>query len=282
MNLATINHKLAGLGLAAVSLLLALAVRAGLPQPMCVYYGQARDGYGWPYLRDAEVILRRGTNDIARHKINGSLAPRVNFALYVHLDDGRSAQGYSPRALRVGDRVSIVVRDQDNEKTIMENQAVPPAGPPGELILCNVTAAEDTDGDGLPDLWEWELIDSSKGVLTSLSEVQGADDFDHDGMSNWQEYQAGTFPFLDYDSLTAAPCVWTPNQRLRLSFLSVPGKIYSACAATNLTQAVWASHAFALTDTDPIQTILVEGTGEWISLFLPIEEPVRFFRLIVE
>ena len=137
-----------------------------------------------PYMQGADAILRRGTNEIARHTIRGSLSPGVNFALYVHLDDGRSAPSYSPRALRSGDLVSIVVRDRDSEQTIMENQAVPPVGLPGDLILRNVTAAEDADGDGLPDTWEWELIAWSDGRLHGLTDVNATDDFDGDGVSN--------------------------------------------------------------------------------------------------
>ena len=266
----------------AAALLLPSAGYAGLPQPMCVYYGQAKDGYGLPYLRDADVILRHGTNEIARQTISGSLRPGVNFALYVHLDDGRSAKPYSPKALRSGDLVSIVVRDRDGEKTVMENQVVPPVGQPGDMILRNVTAAEDVNRDGLPDLWEWELIAWSDGRLRSLADVRGGDDFDGDGMSNLMEYLAGTFPFLDYDYLRIEESALTPNGRLRLTFLSVAGKSYSPVCATNLTESVWAPCAFALSDTGPLQTLPAEGNGDWFSLYLPVQEPARFFGLSVE
>ena len=78
---------------------------------MVVYYGQAKDGFGWPYRRDADVILLHGTNEIARHTIVGSLAPGVNFALNVPLDDGRDATAYARNALRTGEVVSIIVQD---------------------------------------------------------------------------------------------------------------------------------------------------------------------------
>jgi hypothetical protein len=103
-------------------LLSASIIRAGLPQPRCVYYGQALDGYGWPYTTNAQVILLHGTDEVARHTIAGSLSPGINFALYVHLDSGTSATDYSLRALRSGDLVSIVVRDANGEQTIMEQQ----------------------------------------------------------------------------------------------------------------------------------------------------------------
>ena len=266
----------------AALVLLPPAPFAGLPQPMCVYYGQARDGYGLPYLANADVILRHGTNEIARHTVRGALSPGVNFALYAHLDDGRSAQDYSPRALHSGDLISIFVRDAGGERTVMENQAVPPVGPPGELVLINATAADDVDRDGLPDQWEWELIAWSDGRLRTLNDVRGSDDFDGDGMSNLDEYRAGTFAFLDYDYFCVDQSALTPNGRLRLTFLSVPGKFYSACATTNLTEAVWTPCAFSLTETGPVETTPAEGNGYWCYLYLPLEAPARFFRLMVE
>ena len=41
-------------------------------------------------------MLLHGTNQIASQTITGSLTPGVNFALYVHLDDGSTAQALFP------------------------------------------------------------------------------------------------------------------------------------------------------------------------------------------
>lgn len=271
---------LAPLVLAAFGLVLPpCGVGAGLPQPMCIYYGQARDAYGLPYLTNADVILLHGNREIARQTIAGTLAPGVNFALYVHLDDGRSGTTYSPRAIRSGDLVSIVVRDSEGQKEIMENEAVPPVGRPGDLISINATAGTDLDRDGLPDRWEEELIASSAGALQTLAEVRASDDFDGDGMSNLEEYRAGTFAFLDYDYLFIEELAFASNQRLRLTFLSVPGKIYTAFCASDLMPGAWEPTPFALSESGPVQVTPVEGNGDWLSLYVPVEAPSRFFRL---
>jgi hypothetical protein len=112
--------------------------------------------------------------------------------------------------------------------------------------------------------------------------VRGEDDFDGDGMSNRAEYLAGSFPFLDYDYLRVEQSTLTPNGRLRLTFLSVPGKSYSVLCTTNLAQPVWAPCAFALSDTSALQTLPAEGNGGWFSLYLPVAEPTRFFSLSAE
>jgi hypothetical protein len=266
-------------GAAAGLLLLVPALPAGLPQPMCVYYGQARDGYGLPYMTNAEVILLHGKNEVARQTIGGSLTRGVNFALYVHLDDGSSLLPYSARALKSGDLVSVVVRDQDGLHTIMEQRTVPPVGQPGELVLINATGSEDVDDDGLPDTWETELMAWSGGALQTVFDVRPDDDFDHDGMTNLQEYRAGTFAFLDDDYLRIEQYDRTPNNRLRLTFLSVLGKSYNVGCIPDLTKSAWQPSPLAATDTAPFQETPVEGTGEWLSLYVPIGGPAWFFRL---
>lgn len=269
------------LAIAGAGLLPPGKVLAGLPQPMCVYYGQALDGYGLPYRANADVILYHGTNEIARQTITGSLTPGVNFALYVHLDDGSSSGAYSRRALHVGDVVSIMVRDKDGLKTIMENQVVPPVGRPGELVLIHATAADDLDRDGLPDQWERELIDWSGGALSTLTDVNGGDDFDGDGMTNLQEYRAGTFAFLDFDYLFIEQFECTPGDRLRLTLLSVAGKVYSVVCTTDPLAGVWQPSPTATTDSSAFQGAPVEGTGDWLSLYVPIGGPAWFFRVEV-
>ena len=266
----------------ALVLLLPAAVFAGLPQPMCVFYGQALDGYGWPYTTNAQVVLVHENTEIARHAIRGSISPGVNFALYVHLDSGTTPTDYSPRALRSGDEISIVVRDAQGERPIVEFLEVPPVGNPGELIEINVTAGEDLDGDGLPDQWEQELVNWSFGGLGSILDVHPWEGFDGGGQSNWDEYGAGTFAFLEYDFFFAEEFGRTTNGRFGITFLSVPGKLYGARYVHSLNQPLWTPSPVAATESAPFQATPLEGTGDWLTLYLPGTLSSALYRPTVE
>ena len=51
---------------------------------------------------------------------------------------------------------------------------------------------EDTDGDGIADQWERVLIEQTADPSSkTLEDIVPGDDFDDDGVSNWQEYQKG-------------------------------------------------------------------------------------------
>jgi hypothetical protein len=252
---------------------------AGLPQEMCIYYGQAMNQYGWPYLDGADVILKSGTNEIVRHTINGSISPGINFSLYVSLDDGSSVTSYDDKALHEGDPIEIIVRDSRGEQSIMQTN-IPPVGAPGEVIMINVTAATDTDHDGLSDEWEQELVDMSTN-LNSIADVKPNDDFDGDGASNIHEFNSGNFAFLDYDYMFIEK-ITRKNDRFKFELLSVPGKAYYVSSTTNIMNAVWSDASFATTETGEAKPQLLEGDGDWLSFYIDYPDTRKYFRLNVK
>ena len=260
------------IGLLLAACLPAFLAGAGMPQPTVVYYGQALDSYGWPYRDGADVILRVGTNEIARHSISGALAPGVNFILHAPVDDGRDGTPYVRYAVTTGSVVSIVVSDGRGERLVMENASLPPIEKPGEFLRVNVTAGVDADGDGIPDEWEWELIRwANDPAFTSLQDVRPQDDFDGDGVSNGDEYRAGTFAFLDYDKFSAERFQKAANGRLRVDFLTVPGKAYRierAPIGTANGAFDWEGGEFSKTENGDLQSLPAEGTGDWLSFFV--------------
>lgn len=137
-------------------------------------------------------------------------------------------------------------------------------------------------GGRVTDPWEQEMVYWSFGALHNITDVHPGDDFDGDGQSNWDEYRAGTFAFLDYDSFFAEDNGLTTNRRFRVSFLSVPGKAYGVRYVTALNQNLWTPSPIAISETADYQTGPVEGTGDWLSLYVPAELNSSFFRPTVE
>ncbi len=259
------------------------SVFAGLPRPCCIFYGQAKDEYGWPYTRDAEVIMRVNGAELKRHRIDGSVSPGVNFLFRVPIDNG-SGGVYAQRAARSGDAVSFAVVAGGEERTILETNLVMSVGDPGEILSINVTAGNDTDNDRLPDAWEeWIVSWSTDPAVRFITDVDGADDFDGDGMSNRDEYQAGTDPTWDADYFYIEDIECAASKRLRIVCLTVPGKVYRLDARLNLTGSVWQPAPCARSETAPLTDGPIEGTGDFISLYIDTQSAGgRFYRLRVE
>ncbi|NCC51846.1 MAG: hypothetical protein EOM20_11595 [Spartobacteria bacterium] len=255
---------------------------AGVPQPMVIYCGQALNGYGWPYTGDADVILLSGTNEITRHTITGPVAPGINFMLYLNIDDNRSTNRYANGTVVSGQEVSIIIHDVFGQQTIVQSNAIPPVGIPGTVTVVNVTAGIDSDADGLPDLWEWELVAFSGGALTNITDVHPGDDFDGDGSDNLEEYNAGTFAFLDYDYFyidRAAPIV---NGYFDISFITVPDKIYRLQSIEDLMTNDWQDHPYALSAGGALTTDFATGTGNRLHLYVPVGAGPTTLRLRVQ
>jgi len=73
----------------------------------------------------------------------------------------------------------------------------------------------DSDGDGIPDTWMTHTS-ASTGLASDRSRAQ--DDADGEGMSNSQEYLAGTDPLDRRAALSCSSRVWDPARAGRKSF----------------------------------------------------------------
>jgi hypothetical protein len=241
------------IGMMMLAALLNLTVTPALavvPQPLCVFYGQALDDFGWPYLRDAEVVLKINGKEFSRYPVQGMISPGVNFILRVAIDSGNGT-AYSDQAVPTGSSIDIVVIANGMSRTIMEGASLPKVGKPGDIQYCNVTAGTDLDNDGLSDEWErWIITYSSHDSITSIWDVVGIDDFDGDGASNAAEYRAGTDPAWDQDSFTMDSLQLISGDLWSCQILSVPGKAYTMYDSENLMNP-WTLLPFSLTPGGP-------------------------------
>lgn len=117
----------------------------------------------------------------------------------------------------------------------------------------DLNLGEDLDHDGLPDIWEaWQLYqagyypDDNGNWPVNLLDKNG--DFDHDGLSNRQEYLAGTFAGDATERFILQIKEKTASQ-VRLEFFAITGKRYTIERSTDMK--TWARVPFtAGTATD--------------------------------
>lgn len=124
----------------------------------------------------------------------------------------------------------------------------------------------DTDGDGLPDGWEWMY---GLNPVSSLGENGPEGDPDADGMTNYEEYVAGTLPD-DGQSVFKVAEVVAGGASVGLRWQAREGKEYRVLASSDM--ALWLEVA-TISPGD-------ERLAEWFDS-TSNAEPRRFYKLQV-
>lgn len=237
-----------------LGLMLAAPLMAGMPLPSFRYFGMLSDEFGWPVVAadNAVIILRIGTNECARYTADERIGFGVNYILEVPMETSAGAR-YARYSARQGDAVSITVLMDGVEKTLMNSNSIPTVGSPGTATRVDLNLGEDTDHDGLSDLWETLLIiNNSGGLYTNITQVLPGDDFDGDHSSNLSEFLAGTAPEWAGDVFQVEDWMRAENGQVALCFYTVRGNSYqlfeSPSAATN-PALNWARTVFQTTAT---------------------------------
>jgi hypothetical protein len=138
------------------------------------------------------------------------------------------------------------------------------------LRLTNLVIV-DSDGDGLPDWWE------DKFGLNKNNPADASLDSDGDGVSNVNEFLAGTLP-NNANSFFHVTAVNPEGGNLRITWTTVGGKSYRV-----QTNAPAASGSLTPNFADLSPLISVTGVGESTTNFLHIggftNAPARYYRI---
>lgn len=266
------------LGLAFLTVLACLngPVGAYPPAPFHLFYGMLRDEFGTPINTGAEVIFETGTGIQIKTTVIPGIESAANYRLEVPMDSGLMAAPYLPTAMRptVPFRVRVRVGGVTYLPIEMAGD-MRQLGLPGQRTRLDLTIGEDSDGDGLPDAWE-------RLINPDISKVKPGDDADKDGLTNLQEYFAGTYAF-DPANGFALSIVGVHQGRPQFEFLAVNARTYTLLGSTDLKN--WEVLPFRLATeagsapvrasfaTDSVQKVKIEA--------IPPENgtPPTYFRL---
>jgi hypothetical protein len=212
--------------------LFVLPVQAFPPAPHYTIYGTVRDQVGQTLTAEgAVIVLLKGGVEVGRTPINSALWFDHNYELNIRIDQNRSGTTfYNEKAIPAQGLFSLVVEMNGALFYPIEVSGNLTAGKGGERVRLDLNLGEDSDGDGLPDVWEqWQLYqagyypDENGDWPINLIDRNG--DFDGDGSSNWLEYLAGTFAGDATEKFTLEIKERLPES-VRFEFYAITGKSY--------------------------------------------------------
>src|SRR5262245_13175519 len=266
---------------AAGMLVLALASQAFPPAPSHLIYGQVRDEYGVALSVTNALIVFESTNagQIAS-SIVPQLEPGVNYRLNLSMDSGIAPDLYKVTALQPNVPFRLRVKIGDVNYLPMEMVAnYATLGQPAESTRIDLTLGVDADGDGLPDAWQRLLI----SMLGPGARIGPNDDADGDGISNLNEYLAGTYAFQP-DSGFRLNLVRNAEGAPLLEFMVVSPRTYTVYSSTDLQS--WVPIQFNIPADGPSATNLSSYRATdihilQVSPILPPGQPVtgQYFKV---
>lgn len=257
------------------------------PAPHYTLFGLVRDQVGQRLgVEGASLVLLKGGVEIGRTPITTGQLDR-NYELRIRIDANRSgASLYSERAVAAEGAFSLLVEMNGSRFYPIEVAGELSAGKGGERVRLDLNLGEDTDGDGLPDIWEqWQLYQAGffpdGDGRWDLSLIDRNGDFDGDGVDNHREYVAGTFAGdatekfdLTIREKTAAG--------VRFEFYAITGKTYTIERSAD--GVTWTRVPFAIgapADGGQSHSATSVGIVSAFAVPVPASADKEFYRLTV-
>lgn len=257
--------RLSDLGRPIISLfvLAALAPVAAAfpPAPYYTIYGMVRDENGNSLrVNGSRVVFYKDGVEFLSETIKDGEILDQNYQIRLRMDMLRNGtQSYNALANSTGTPFTLGIVLHDVVYYPIEISSTLQVGKPGERLRLDLTLGVDSDEDGIPDAWEESQLHAA-GIRPGengwdLSLITRDGDFDGDGISNWDEYIAGTYATDSSDYFKVEISAKFPESA-RLSFYSIYGKTYSLETSTDLK--TWAPASVYLSnpniDEDPAVT----------------------------
>lgn len=267
----------------------AMAARTAppVPKPPVVTYGLIRDEYGVPLADDAKAVARlvRDAEPEGTVYSQCSVAANVflgmNYRLSLEID---SSGPVRTRAVTVGTpmRVQAIVDGVDEGLSPSPTVTTPAAG---TLQRRDYTLGEDADGDGLPDAWELWMMElnpnaGEDGAPDSLASFKPDGDDDRDGMSNMQEFLAGTDPFSETDLFSIVSFETVPGTTLAaITFKTSVDRLYHVLVSDTADGANWSPVATSDSPDGAFGYGTYEGTGRKMTVYVDAALGSAFFKV---
>lgn len=202
------------------------------PAPFHTLYGMVRDEHGQVLRVDgAQVVFYKNGSEFLSSTISEGESLDQNYQIRLRMDMQRAGtESYTALANVTGTPFTLGVVLHDVVHYPIEMSSPRNVGQPGERARLDLTLGIDADGDGIPDAWEHAQLyagghsPGDDGWDLSLIDRNG--DFDGDGISNWNEYIAGTYATDPTDYLALRLTAKFPDS-VRLGFYAIYGKTYS-------------------------------------------------------
>jgi len=279
------NNRFFLVAMAALSVLPAAALtKPSVPQAPVITYGLIRDEFGSPLTGASKAslaLVRSADRDgtvYATSSVGDSGIAGMNYRLSLEID---SSGPRRTRAVLTGTEMYVKAWKGSSEITLSPTAtfATPAQGTRQRL---DFSTGKDEDADGMPDDWEeWMLYLAGEDYsFAGIVAFRPGDDADRDGMTNLQEYLAGTDPFIATDLLKVESFERVPGtERARLTFLTAVGRKYRVLMSESLSQPNWTPVATAQAPDDELVYENYPGDGYRMTLYVDARLASVFFRV---
>ncbi len=235
-------------------------MRAFPPAPYYTIFGDVRDEFGnLVAAGGGTVILSVNSREVARYAITGVSGDDYNYQIRMRIDMSRlGTASYSSLALNTGATYTLAVDIGGVLYLPLEMSTPPSVGNAADRRRINLTLGADSDRDGMPDAWEQMQLYMAGRDLGDLSAISPNGDLDGDGVTNFQEYIAGTYAADAAETFylrikSAAP------DAVSVEFYAITGKIYSMERSPDLK--TWSPVDFSVGGAVAAATHTAGGVG---------------------